>query len=261
MKQTAIFSLLFLLSCAVHAQQDTIATDRPGFSSTPYTVPAASYQIEIGTGAEMLGSTGSSRRTLPEVLFKAGLGNKTELRLGMQFYKHTYFMTNGYMPANFGYAYSAPSIGFKRSLIKRDHQLLSLQAEAQVAVLGTRYSNNRPIEGQFRLIYQYQSGGKYAFLHNSIYNSFQNEFSMTFNNQFQASNKSLLYAELFLEKLQLIGGPAFNPMIDGGLVHQIKPHLQLDFSAGMRMKPSSTAADGHDIYWYFVNAGFSALLH
>lgn len=261
MQKTAILVFVFLFWFAAHAQQDSIATDRPGFSSTPYTVPASSYQIEVGTGAEMLGSTGSSKRVLPEVLFKAGLGSKTELRLGMQFYKQTYFMSNGYLPTNFGHSYSAPSIGLKQSLIKNEKQLLSLQAEAQLEVLRASYSNNRPIEGHFRLIYQYQSRGKYAFLHNSIYNSLQNQFSMTFNNQFQTSSKSLLYVELFLEKLHKIGKPAFNPMIDGGLVHQLKPNLQLDFSAGMRMKASSTAASGHRIYWYFVNAGLSALLH
>src|SRR5688572_6026289 len=77
------FMLLVLLLAAPAAagekEREPIATDRPDFTETAIVVPRGSLQIESGFTYEKA-SSGEKIFSLPELLFRWGIGEKTELR-------------------------------------------------------------------------------------------------------------------------------------------------------------------------------------
>lgn len=91
MLKVPITLLFSLLTYSIFAQSNTIKTDRPSYSNTPYTVSQKMFQVETGFSRTVIWF-GKPYKDLdlqhPSVLIKYGVAKNVELRL-MSVYEST----------------------------------------------------------------------------------------------------------------------------------------------------------------------------
>lgn len=68
------------------APRSPIVTDRPDFTESAVTVPGGSFQVEAGATYEE--AAGADATTVGEILLRAGLRERVELRIGLPSYAH-----------------------------------------------------------------------------------------------------------------------------------------------------------------------------
>lgn len=138
MIKRGIFPLMGLLLAGPLAAQDfsglpdPLVTDRPDFTESSLTVPAGHVQVEGGATFTQQGDEKSN--SLGEILVRIGLGQKTEVRLGVGSYGS---IDPGVPGAATLSGYEDPSVGIKIMLTEADMNLLPPGRPVMALLLGT----------------------------------------------------------------------------------------------------------------------------
>lgn len=250
MKTSILFAFLFgfIIYTPIFAQyQETIASDRPGQSNSPYTVGKMVFQLQ--TGIQFGGGNGDNYKRndfeLPAFI-RFGITDKIEVNTlwGFRNSKTERFFettSSGLNVANFGLRFNifeetekAPAVGFeftyKTKMIGEDFRpdypatkfnimaskgisdLLSLTAN-----LGADFNGNSS-----------QPNGFYTL---NLVLSVTDELSV------------------FFENYSFFNGDYFDTYFDFGGAYVLNPHLQLDLYGGFGYN--------NDIFDYFVSGGVS----
>lgn len=284
-KTVSILLFLGLFNLQIKAQEaNVINTDRPGYSNTPSTVPHKAQQLESGWREDMFTIASLSYRTFPELLLKYGLAPNLELRFS-QSIRNIHAIVN---TGNFARPYfqsqrlsgpTAPVLGMKYRILRRGQgeRTLSANIEVQFNEAGSflflpSSDDHNPVDVSMRVLYQHTFNETYALLHNTIYNSFGQDLSFTFNNLFQVSERGTLFLEavpgIYLNRIG--SNNAYFLNTDAGAIYQLKQNLQFDASFGLSFpttevgygffyNSNNTAEVLRTRPWFFA-LGFSALM-
>lgn len=228
-------------------ESNVINTDRPGYSNTPYTVPYKALQLESAWREDMFANSSLSYRTLPELLLKYGLGQNLELRFAQSIKSIHAFVNVGniarpYLQSQRLGGPTAPVLGMKYRILRsgQGERILSANVELQLNEAGSQLflpssGDFRQVDFSIRLLYQHKFSETYSLLHNTIYNSFSQDLSFTFNNLFQVSERSTLFMEAvpgcFVNRIG--SNNAYFLHTDAGVIYQLKRNLQFDASFGL----------------------------
>ncbi|SMG34699.1 Putative MetA-pathway of phenol degradation [Marivirga sericea] len=237
------FYLVILISISffANAQEDSIqiATDRPGFSEYPKTIPSGYFQIEAGFSFESETVNPTDRLQLinwNNTLLKYGLLEGLELRLS-QSYQSERLLEGGQSPQFIWQSFSGPVVvGTKIDLLQESG--LKPQT-AIVAEYGFNTFSPETFERnnfyRIQLTSKYQLNPEWYLMGNLGYDKRFNDFGRlryTVNSGYSLNQKLSIYAEIygFLSESR-------TPLnyFDGGLIYLINPKLQLDVHAGFDM--------------------------
>ena len=152
---------LFLIGSLCHAQEDepTISADRPGALTGPDVMPLHKLQWETGIAYESL--VGDYRTfTLNNTLFRFGLFENTELRIG------TDFLFNENMDPKFGIA--PLCIGLKTKLNEGERLLPSVALLAQLNSphIGTKALLPERLSPSLHLLFEHTLSDKFVLGYN-----------------------------------------------------------------------------------------------
>jgi len=87
-RKSLVFSAFIVALSSIATAQETISTDRPGFTFTPWLVPTGRFQAELGIPSAVIteGSGGDSKAWNLPLQLRYGLSSALELRLGSPMY-------------------------------------------------------------------------------------------------------------------------------------------------------------------------------
>ena len=229
-------------SAQTSTEFEWLSIDRPDVSNLPVTVRPGHYQIELGVEYDKNGN--SNEWYLPNFMFRTGLGNKTELRLG------TYFVRIDSAFGRQNERFSGFSASVKHRIAEEKGWRPSIAIQPEVNYLASRgEATNALAEWTY----------DFLFLFN---NTFHRQVFLNYNLGFfwigSEEKRILVSASLsFLHTHRLgyfIEGYTLrtweersNFSFDAGVTYLVAPRFQLDMYAGRRWALSSSFA--------FVGAG------
>lgn len=226
--------------------QAEMVTDRPDFTESASSVPSGRVQIEAGATSERAGSV--RQRTLGEVLVRAGIGKRAEVRIGVPSYLvvRDGGRSRGLDDAFLGtkivlstrprlqtalLAGSTLPTGSRRVAARRYQPKAVLAADLTLSPrvgLGLNLGAGRPSEGGARFTQVFASASL----------------------GFEVSDKVGGFAEVYGFNRTEAGGSSQN-YFDTGLTYALSPNLQVDARAGFGL---GNGVGGPD---YFYGAGVS----
>ncbi|HET9057584.1 MAG TPA: transporter [Chitinophagaceae bacterium] len=243
-----LIPLFLLIFSNVTAQlTPKIETDRPDQTESPYTVPYKWFQIESGLVKEQIIKNVSSY-TIPTILWKYGLSEKTELRLITEY--SLFYTRNKFADST---KLQPIQLGFKWNICEEKglRPKASLIAHTGFNRLGSRF---------FRPLSFFAPNFRFT-LQNSLTESISLGYNLgvewedtkssavgiyTFAPGFNLTDNWYAYVEIFgfVQK-----GESAQHNIDGGLAYNVTSNCKLDISTGFGISQDSPE-------WY-VNLGGS----
>lgn len=237
-----------LSACASMGTRDALVSDRPDFTEAPVTIDAGHVQVESGSTFSREGETRAT--TFGEVLVRAGLSSKVELRVaGNSFVRERAadVLSTGRQDASVGFKFGltegADGPSWRPALSIITHTTVpsgssfyrSQRAQPEVKVIGswtlsdrTSFSSNlnagRPYDG-VRSFTEYSGSGSFGYA---------------------ASERVGVYAEAFAFAPQ-DGSNVVSKYVNGGFTFLFSPDVQLDVRGGVG--PSAAKRD------YFAGVG------
>ncbi len=246
-----ILKLLWMFPLVAIAQSDNMETDRPSESFTPTIVNKNHFQIEAGFRKERDNNEGerSDEYLYPSAVLKYGLTKKLELRMLIEEeadYEYTpdkRRIAGGIEPVKVGLKYNLVD---EKGIIPKT----SVIAMADIPKLASPDFKGDFVAPLFRLAMENSLTKELSLVYN-IGEEWQEddvhgEFFYSLSPQYELTKKLKVFAEVFgyLSKEQ-----AAKNSVDGGLLYQLKPNLQLDISGGVAI--SKNAPDS------FIELGIS----
>ena len=247
-----IFTLIFILALISVANaefnDETIVTDRPDFTESSHTINSGHYQIEAGYTFLNNDDNGESSRehTLPEILTRIGLTDKTELRLLFTGYERSDVEgSRSEGVSDFG-------IGFKHRIYKQEGYLPDISTIGELFIPTSEDSDELSVG--FKFIWSYDLE-RFSLAGNINFSALEGEeerfleYANSVALGFSLSDRIGTYVEYFgLYPVDDVVEPS-QSLLNGGFTYLVNNDLQLDIRAGFGL--NSAAADG------FYGLGFS----
>jgi hypothetical protein len=259
----AVFFPLALLVTAGQAQEPELVTDRPDQTESTAIVPAGRTQIEAGaTFARDDGEGFEVDLTqVPGTLVRIGLSERFELRLGWDGWLEEDVTVGGVRGSIDGFGDA--SVGAKALLRQGDglSPAIAVIAATSVPVGEEPFSSDRFDPGM-RISVSHDLAGGIGLGYNAGVETASEERPegghttlaagvYTISAGVPAGEKTGVFVELFGDvPLSAPGGPSH--LFDAGVTHLLRPHVQLDFAAGVGL--NERAAD------WFAGIGVSVRL-
>jgi len=238
--------LLLCTASTIVVAQDNIETDRPDQTETVSIVPKGRFQAESGF-AHTKTESSSSGTTLPETLWKYGINDIVELRLGseMEYLKYADSSDYGLLPVK---------IGLKINLWRGKGIIpeTSLLANIALPKMASKKLQATYVAPEIRLLFE-----------NDISDAIQVGYNLGAEWDGQSAEPTFIYtlsADFVLTKRleSFIEGYGYLPQlgradhwIDGGFKYLITKDIQVDISGGYELT-------SHQRYHgYFESLGFS----
>lgn len=232
------FILLISVSFAANAQEDSImiATDRPGFSEYPGSIPQGYFQVEAGFLFESETINPTDRAQIinwNNTLIKYGLLEGMELRLS-QTYQSERLLEGGQSPQFIWQSFSGPVVvGTKINLWPESGLIPQTAIVAEYGF--NTFSPETFTRNNFyriQLTSKYQLNSAWYVMGNLGFDKRFNDFRrlrFTLNSGYSLNEKLSVYAELYGFRSE-----ARTPLnyFDGGFTYLINPKFQLDVHAG-----------------------------
>jgi hypothetical protein len=238
-----------ITSCGVlHPVTGPVVADRPGYTDTPTALPARGYQVEAGITDDHVDSV--TYRSAGEVLLRAGVGNRIELR----FFGNSYGIrwapgvetTHGLEDAKLGaklVLHTAPDS--VHGLMPR----LALLAATTLAS-GAENRTAHKAQPEAKLAVAWTTSGPFSLYSNFGYGGVYDGAAwgthawISAALWFAASPKVSLFGEgLVVGRVSGTASPA--NYLDGGVTYLFGNHLQADFRAGHGIGANAS----HDHYF------------
>jgi hypothetical protein len=224
----------------------TIGADRPGFSTSPQTVPAGRLQIE--GGYQFTADRGVDSHTLPLVLIRAGLTKKIELRIGWDGLSWT--ENNG----RFKPEASDMSVALKAHVVEHSRLLPAIGLLGSLSLpTGSGSSTSNRVDPTGGLLWNYDFAAGPSLFGTVLMSSVTGDdgrffeaanaigISLPINDRFDS------FVEYFGFYRKDGGGATHN--FNGGFTFLLTDNLQLDINGGFGL--NGRADD------YFLGAGFA----
>lgn len=235
--------LVILLPFFVYSQE-SIQTDRPDQTETPFLTPVKKLQVETGFSYQKI-NTNNKEYNLPSILWKYGLSENFEIRLITGFQKNENFKTytNGVTPV---------LIGCKIRISEENGFLpkTSFIGHLELYNLAKKEYKNNYMAPEFRFVMQHTLNKKFSFSYNlgAEWNGLSAEatYIYTASLGYSITEKLGSYLELygFAPEKQIA-----NHNFDCGFTYLISNDFMLDFSTGFGITNNATK--------YFYSIGFS----
>jgi len=244
--------LIGTTGCAVlHPTAGPVIADRPGYTDGPTALPARAVQIEAGVTDDRVESV--TYRSVGELLLRAGVGGRTELR----FFANSYGIRSvGGEPTTHGLEDIKLGAKFAlRTAPDSVHGMLPRLAFLPATTVPTGAANRSAGKAQpeAKLAASWTTKGPFSLYSNVGYGAVYD--GTTWGSRgwgslalwFAASSRISLFGEGLA--VGRVGGSATSAnFIDGGMTWLFGDHVQLDVRAGHGL--GSTAAHEH-----FIGAG------
>lgn len=225
-----LFTTLLLVFIVIQSQAQEIITDRPDQTESSATVGKGNLQIETGLEISYHGIRNQSTRnlSLPTSLFRLGLLNKLELRVGTELWTAKYFEGGG------AQGIGNLEIGFKYEVFTNENEGTQL-AFMSHAILptGTPYRPSFNIVSSNRIAFSQELNERLAMGLNLGYDFETLEtgditYSMVL--VYRVNDKVGVYVEGYGQRNYWMG---MELNTDAGFTYLVKENLQLDFSFGI----------------------------
>lgn len=239
-----------ILASSAFASADDIVTDRPDATESSSVVEPGYYQIEAGWIYADNDGTGVDVHTLPQTLFRMGIVDRLELRLGW----------DGYIDEGSGGASGVGDgeLGTKIYLLEAEGNIPETALLASISIpVGDREFTTDEVDPGFRFAMAYDLSGKTSFGTNlgaewetDASDSTLSSFIYTAALGYDVTEVVGAYIEIFGDAGMSASGDSHS--VDGGFTFLLAENFQLDALGGVGI--SSDADD------WFVGAGASLRL-
>lgn len=228
----SVLAALLTVPVAGQEQQETIVADRPGLADGASTVGRGVFQIETGVTVDRQGDESWSLPTL----LRIGLGDRIELRIDSDVLGRS----------SDGSDLAPVAVGFKLRLTNGAMPLSLLANVQPPSGGGSRRTTG--FEGEARLVSDIELGGGFALTPNAGLSLVEGGdatglFAMTLE-------KEIGNALPFIDFETSFGHGDTSVIADAGVAWIVRPHTQLDVSAGVDVA-------GDEYPEWFIAAGFS----
>jgi hypothetical protein len=222
-----------------------ISADRPGFSTSPQTVPPGHLQVE--GGYQFTADRGADSHALPLLLIRAGLTRKLELRVSWDGVSWTKLN-------HFGSEVSGTGLGLKAKLIEQTRLLPAMGLLGSLSLpTGNGGSTSNGVDPTGGLLWNYNLAAGPGIFGTVLMSSNTGDDGRYFEAD-NAIGVSLPINARFGSFVEYYGfyrkdesGPVHN--LDGGLTFLLNDNTQLDVNGGVGL---NRLADD-----YFLGAGFA----
>ena len=221
-----------LFATSLHAQQQAISADRPGFADGPGIVGARTAQIEVGVGVE---EDDTSSINLP-ALVRIGVTGALELRI-----------ESDVLGWSHGHADLAPvSVGFKARLMNAPMPISLLASVQPPSGEGSLRSND--VESEIRLVGDVDLGHDFSITPNVGIRLIESDtpagvVALTLERELENVSP-------FIDVQVSVQHGRTSAVVDGGAAWIVGTETQWDLSGGLRI-------NGDEYPEWFVSAGIS----
>ena len=229
--RTVALILTLLFTALLHAQQEPISADRPGFADGPDVVTPRTLQIETGLTAD-----GDPSGVSVPTLFRFGMADALELRIESDVARF----------AHGNHDWAPVSLGVKAKLLDGDVPL-SLFAGVQPPSGGGELRTDT-FEGELRLLSDVDLGRGFSLTPNAGVSLA--EGGSTSGAVAASLGKTFGNASPFLDFEMTLGDGETSVVLDGGAAWAIGTETQLDLSGGVGIAGDAYAD-------WFIGAGIS----
>jgi hypothetical protein len=239
-----IFLFLLIGAYGFSQEIETIQTDRPDQTETPYLVPKGMFQAETGFTYQK-NDANSSALILPSTLWKYGVNENFELRMITEFVREKFEENaiSGFNPV---------LLGCKIKIADEKGWLPKTSIIAHIGIPNLASTKNKLdyFAPEFRFVMQHTLTEKMTFSYNlgAEWDGFSAEptFIYTITSGYSLTDKWGAYVEFFGFAPQKNKA---NHSFDGGITYLINSNFMLDISSGFGV--TKNAPD------YYVALGFS----
>jgi Putative MetA-pathway of phenol degradation len=251
MKRIFVLSSCLIGCLGLRAQDkkfENLSIDRPDVSNLPITVRPGHFQFELGT--EWGKSTHMRESSLPNLIFRTGLTNKSELRVGFTNYASDSIMKN------WRDRVLIPTLSIKYRFVEEKGVRPAIAIQPEIVLPFGQGTDVSQAEANFTLM-------NYSLLllfNNTLHEKvfFNYNAGVLWNREGKADlllSASTSFAHThrlgyFFEGYSIFNDAGFPLSFDGGVTFLVHPRFQLDVYGGNR------EADGSRYWFYGGGIGF-----